>query len=107
MILRDYRCTECGWEFESLEDRDTTSIPCPDCSGQAETFISGVKLGTVWGYAATTGENQTPPPGAMDTRSLADGESYSKWRNKRRAERRDQRRRENGIAPKPFSIGKG
>ena len=110
MILRDYRCESCEWEFESLERKGDTTIACPECSAPAHAMFPCPKLGTVWGAAVTRGENQDPPKGAVDTRELGstDPKNYYRarreWKKKRRLQRIDARRKEFGIESKPFSL---
>lgn len=92
MILLDYQCSTCGATHESLERRPPpASRPC-DCGGVASRVISPVAIGTVYGTAVSRGASDEPPPGAIDTRPLADGMSYAEWRAKRRAGRRDEAR---------------
>jgi len=98
MILFDFRCEDCWTIAEHLVDKETAEVECPLCEGKAERIISGTHWGTKYGQAAcTTGDNQEPPPGAIDTRSLAEGESMASWKKKRRSQRRDERRKENGT----------
>jgi len=91
MILLDYQCTACDAVHESLETRPApSSRACPRCGGDAGRIFSPVALGTVYGYAATRGPNDAPPPGAIDTRPLAEGMSRAEWKKLRRRGRRDE-----------------
>ena len=82
-ILIDYCCAEHG-RYELLEARPApAATTCPECgadSPRAPSAVSGrVKMGEV-----TRGESQAPPPGAIDTRPLADGMGRGEWRRRRR-----------------------
>lgn len=93
MILLDYQCNACGATHEALETRPApSSRPCPRCGDVAGRIFSPVALGTVWGAAASRGRSDEPPPGAIDTRPLADGMPYREWRKRRRAGRMDELR---------------
>ena len=105
MILRDYQCPICGTLTESLESRDTLAIRC-ECGGQARAIISGTHSATVWAAAANRGTTEPPPPGAFNTRKMAEGQSWRAWKRERQKQRRDMRRKEFGIEPKPFSYAK-
>lgn len=93
MILYDYQCGRCCAVHEALESRPApSSRPCPECGGDAVRVFCAPKVRTVWGYAASMGKSQDPPPGAFDTRALAEGQSYREWRAERRKGRRDEAR---------------
>lgn len=106
MILRDWKCHDCEWIFESLEDRGAVLIRCPDCGGDAIPQISGTHAGTVWGAAASQGASQERPSWAMDTRKLAEGQTWRQWKRERQKQRAEERRKEFGITPRIFSHGK-
>lgn len=41
MPMFDFRCEDCGHEFEELESRDETIHPhCPKCEGQTKRLLS-------------------------------------------------------------------
>lgn len=50
MPVYDYRCTDCGHDFvtiESLKEHETSKPKCPDCgSVKVERVISGVHVQT-------------------------------------------------------------
>lgn len=106
MILRDYRCHDCDLVHESLEGKSVLMISCPRCDGDSIAIISGTHAKTIWGAADVRGTNDERPPWAMDTRPLAEGETYDNWRKKRKAERRDELRKEVGVERKIISYGK-
>ena len=88
-ILRDYRCDGCGHEDEILLRLSDPVPQCTECGDRVTALLSPVrgrvKLGEV-----SRGKNGTPPPNALDTRPLADGMSYSEWRERQRSKRRDE-----------------
>ncbi len=46
MVLYDFRCTKCKYEFEdriSIKDLKTAKITCPKCNSEAERLITGLK----------------------------------------------------------------
>lgn len=106
-VLLEYLCTSCAQRTESLELRGCPplAIKC-ECGGIAERTISAVRSGTVWGAAATRGPHQERPPGALDTRPLAEGMRYDDWRARNQSARRDEVRRNLGVDPKQFSYSK-
>jgi len=90
-VLREYAC-DSGHRQESLETRgsECPSYLCEVCGGPSGPAISAVRSRTVWASAGTMGKNDEPaPPWALDTRSLADGQSQSEFKKKRRAAHRD------------------
>lgn len=93
MILRDYRCRACAATTEHLLRRDEAAPPCA-CGGELEVVISAVFGRTPRVTAVSRGRSDQPPPGAMDTRPLAEGQPYHEWRAERRKihaqRRRDQ-----------------
>ena len=93
-LLLEYRC-DCGVTIESLERRgeEPPTLPCRVCGGTADRAISAVRSKTVWGAAVSTGKSDPPPPGVMDTRGLAEGMSYAEFRQRRRQDRIERRRR--------------
>lgn len=104
MILRDYRCAACGSLWESLEPAATVELPC-ECGHTARAQISGTHTHMPLIQSVSRGGRQPTPPGAIDTRSLAEGQSYREWRAGRKKQRREARRREVGLQPKPFVGG--
>lgn len=86
MILRDYECTPCGRRFELLEERDAvlTEHFCSACGGAAFYVISPPHVKIPCFSGATTGKSDPPPPGAFDTRPIAEGQSIREWRADRR-----------------------
>jgi hypothetical protein len=91
-FLADYRCDACLMIHESLEDRPAPEArECPMCGEQAERIISGTYTGTVYGRFVT-GKSDERPPGAMDTRPLAEGMPHHEWRELRRGQRMDELR---------------
>lgn len=99
MALRyfEFDCASCG-RFESLESEHHDFLPCPSCGGTSWWVISAPKIKPSYASAATSTRSNERPPGALDTRSLAEGESPSEWsrrtREKIRKERRDKFRKE-------------
>jgi hypothetical protein len=88
-LLLDYACPA-GHRLESLESRPAPdSKPCP-CGAVAERQMSApaIRLPLV----SVDHGSVERPPWAMDTRSLAEGESLDSWRKKRRAGRMDELR---------------
>ena len=100
-MLSDYHCPGCG-TFESLERRPAPETLQCECGEQAERTISAVRCRTVYG-SVTRGVSETPPPGAMRTEALADGQPYSEWKKERHRGDRDAARRAVGIDRKVFS----
>lgn len=105
-VMLDYLCGACGLRTESLELRGCPpiAIKC-ECGAYAERTISAVKSGTVWASAVTRGPAQERPPGALSTRSLAEGMRRDEWRAQRHSARRDEVRRSMGVEPRQFSYG--
>ena len=92
MIMLDFACAEHG-VFESLEERPgPDAVPCPTCGDFAPWTPSPIATRLQMG-AAVTGGSQERPPGALDTRAIAEGMPTGKWkretREKYRVERRD------------------
>lgn len=109
MILYDYRCTSklCGYMHESLEHYEIREKPCPECGAPAIRAMPAPKVRTVYGAAVSYGGREAPPhPGMMDTRSLAEGESYSSWKARRQKARSEETKRRNGVEPKVYIHGK-
>lgn len=92
MMLRDYRCHACGETVEHLLGRDEPAPPCA-CGGELEPVISGGHVRVPLVTAVSMGRSDKPPPGAMDTRPLAEGQPYAEWRADRKKVH-DQRRRD-------------
>ena len=89
IFLVDYLCASCEQTFEVFQDSGEVhrEMLC-ECGGTASRCLSAVKSKTVWGAAASTGKSDPPPPGAMDTRPLADREiSFGNFRTKRKPPR--------------------
>jgi DNA-directed RNA polymerase subunit RPC12/RpoP len=91
-ICVEYLCERCGERFESLEDRAAISPSLPHCGSKATRVISAAHTKTFLVTAVNRGYSP-PPPRALSTRSLAEGERYSEWR-KARSEARKRARRE-------------
>lgn len=113
LVVADYRCPEHG-VFELTVERDANGDapdeqPCP-CGASSPWTISACKQ-RIWSvpcYAAVRGGDvKERPPGMLDTRPLAEGQSYSDWRRvqkKARVERRYQQLKDKGmISPKVYS----
>lgn len=91
-LLVDYQCQDCGAVEESLEDRPAREIiPCADCAGEAHRQLGAPHVGTVWCYAVSRGKEDPKPPGALDTRQLAEGMPRKEWEAPRKKRRRDER----------------
>lgn len=91
MILLDFACDLCGHTFESLEARPAPETTvCPRCLQDARRVLSAVAIGTVYATAVSRGKSDEVPPGAIDTRPLAEGMSRAEWKKLRRAGRRDE-----------------
>lgn len=41
MPILQYRCPECGKQFEELVKKYTDQVKCPDCGGAAERSFCG------------------------------------------------------------------
>lgn len=81
-LMLEYVCPS-GHRTERLvkRSRPPRSVPCESCGGKAKRCISAVRHKTVWGSAANRGKSDPPPcPTAMDTRSIAEGQSVDEWR---------------------------
>lgn len=88
MILLDYRCESCGTVREHLQPRPAPDVVDCACGGAAERQMPTPLIGMAR-VSATRGESQEPPPGALDTRPIAEGKmSADEWRRNRREERR-------------------
>ncbi|MCA1944044.1 MAG: zinc ribbon domain-containing protein [Desulfovibrio sp.] len=47
MPIFEYRCGQCGREFEELVFKDDTAVPCPQCGGtQTEKLMSCCRFKT-------------------------------------------------------------
>lgn len=92
-ILLEYECRACGERIESLESRAAPSriVPHAPCNAVAVRVISAPKIATQWA-TVTRGKSDPPPPGALDTRALADGMKRSEWRAQRSKWHQDRRR---------------
>lgn len=84
MILLDFRCRSCGEAFESLERRPPPAETGCECGGTADRIVSAVHFKQQLASAAKQGAPEEPPPGAMDTRALAEGQRFSEWKRERR-----------------------
>ena len=88
-FLCEFLCESCGQVHESLEKRSAIpgAIDCP-CGSKAERCISAPKVKTPL-ITVATGKSDPPPPHVLDTRPLAEGQSYSKFKAERRKYHRD------------------
>ena len=79
-VLKDYRCAVCGVIFESLEERGQGALHCGAGAIPVMSAVRGrVKLASVdHGHRGAASDR---PPGALDTRGLADGMTVSDWRH--------------------------
>lgn len=92
LTLREYRCPTHG-VFEELVPRDTgDTFPCPTCALAAERVFSAPAVHTQFVVSASGGRRDAKPHKfAMDTRPLAEGQSYTEWRKERHALFEEQR----------------
>ena len=84
----DYCCPACGVTFESFEDRANPSPALPHCDTMAPRTLSSPMVLTQGVNVTRSSKSDDRPPGALDTRPLADGMSTQTWKAKRTAERK-------------------
>jgi hypothetical protein len=87
-VALDYLCPECGVTFESFEKRANPASELPHCNSLAPRVLSSPMVLTQGVSVTRSSRSDGPPPGAIDTRPLADGMKHSDWKAKRRAERK-------------------
>lgn len=81
--LQDFECESCGPVEVMAPICDVTK--CPGCGGWAEWRISAPAVHTRFVVTASHGKNDAKPtPQSMDTRPLAEGQSYTEWRKERK-----------------------
>ena len=91
LIALEFECASHG-RFSDTVDRSgpTDMHPCPSCGAVSPWVISApmgrVKLGEV-----TRGGSDSPFPGALDTRAIADGMPVEEFRARRAKLHRDAR----------------
>lgn len=93
-IVRDYKCSSCGNVAEQMVRRAEPELvePCA-CGGIVLPVLSAVR-GKVKICSFNRGKSDKPPPGAMDTRALADGQPLDEWRAERRKVHQAARRKQ-------------
>lgn len=97
-IVAEYTCDACGL-FDVLVDRDASGgapdeVPCIECAAPA-TWTPSAVAGHVRRVEVVRGGWQKPERKTwLDTRELGEGQSLGEFREKRRAIRAEQRRRE-------------
>ncbi len=82
--MLEYLC-KAGHRLESLEDRrePSLSVQCTACKLRAERCVSAPRV-KVPSFSVSTGRSEPPPPGAMSTRSIGDGQPINEWRAERK-----------------------
>jgi len=56
MPLYEYKCEQCGEEFEEVKSfREKDNAECPKCSAQAKKLISAFSLGGTSSGSTTSG----------------------------------------------------
>ncbi len=113
-LMAEYACPVHGI-FEQLVQREADgcapdSVPCGDCFETSPWTISAphpTNDGLVV-RAVVKGGDTERRPGMLDTRALAEGQSYTDWR---KAQREDQKRRrhrqlvDKGVISKKVVVG--
>ena len=92
---REYGCEAHG-PFEVVVELATsrTPRPCPTCGAASERTLNATIAHHVK-VSVSRGKSDPPPPGAMDTRALAEGKvTLKEFRAKSRTMRRDARWRQ-------------
>jgi putative FmdB family regulatory protein len=55
MPIHEYRCSQCGCEFEELVTSSNTDVPCPECASQdVERLLSAFGMKSGGSYRANT-----------------------------------------------------
>lgn len=92
MITQEYHCADHGL-FSLHEPCNENESPraCPDCNEPAEYRMSA-PMTRVRIAEAIRGSSQERPPGALDTRPLAEGMKLSEWQGIQRKKAVDERR---------------
>lgn len=44
LLLFDFKCNKCGYEFEKLIDSEVRVAPCPHCEGQSYRLTPAPRL---------------------------------------------------------------
>lgn len=94
-IVLEFECPLHGRFSENVpRTQRSDASTCPHCGGESPWVMSAptgrVKIGEV-----TRGKSDERPPGALDTRALADGMPYSEWKAKELKRNVDLRRTAN------------
>lgn len=111
LIMSEFVCPDCG-RFEMLVDRPAPdAIECPLCGAASPWTISAPKPKneSVPCYATVRGgDMKDRPPGLLDTRPLAEGQSYRDWRKVQdghRQERLHHKLIKDGLKSKKIQVG--
>lgn len=96
-LLRDYECEE-GCRFEAMTRRTgaySEQIVTCECGAPCRAVISPVSGRVRRAEVTTTGRSTWKrPPNCLNTETLADGQSTNEWRQERRKESIDRRRKQ-------------
>ena len=94
-ILLEYLCEPCGLAHESLEPRDAPAeaITCLECGATCPRVLSAPHVSMPL-VTVERGDNAPRPDGHMSTRSIADGESFNSWKQRRKQQRIEARRKQ-------------
>lgn len=90
-VAREYRCESHG-TFSELSSPESEAAPCPECGASAPRGVSAPAVHTQFVVTASQGRSAPKPHArSMDTRPLAEGQTYTSWRKERKKWREEDR----------------
>jgi predicted RNA-binding Zn-ribbon protein involved in translation (DUF1610 family) len=93
-IVATFECAAHG-TFEATVSRDASEHPCPTCGTPSSWRISAPLTRVRLGEVTHRGKSDPPPPGALRTDKMADGQTANEYRAKRSEIQRQRRLAQN------------